>query len=151
VDTASGVSENVVETIMLADRALLVTSLDPSAVVDTYATVKVLSTAAPALDLGIVVNNVRNADEASLAFKQIDIAAKRFLTRSLDDYGFILEDPSVREAALMQRPLMEQAPQSPASRGYRELAAKLTGLGPTRGRSIDLDAALTAEEISRCA
>jgi flagellar biosynthesis protein FlhG len=151
VDTASGLSENVIETIMLADRALLVTSLDPSAVVDTYATVKVLSSAAPALDLGIVVNGVRSAEEASLAFRQIEIAATRFLTRSLDYYGFILEDPSVREAALMQRPLMEQAPQAPACRGYRALAAKLAGLGPTRGRSIDVDAALAAEEISRCA
>ncbi len=151
IDTASGISNNVVETIALADRVLLVTSLEPSAVVDAYATAKVLSDATPTIDLGLVVNGVRSSEEASLAFRQIDIAATRFLTRSLEYYGFIAEDASVREAVLMQRSVLDQAPQAPASRGYRALAARLAGLGPTSGRSIDVDAALAAEEISRCA
>lgn len=151
IDTASGISDNVIETIALADRALLVTSLEPSAVVDVYATAKVLSGAAPALDIGIVVNGVRNGEEAGLAFRQIEIAATRFLDRSFKYYGFIAEDAAVREAVLMQRSVVEHAPQAPASRGYRALAATLAGLGPTSGHSVEVDAALEAEEISRCA
>jgi len=151
VDTASGISENVIETIVLADRTLLITSLEPSAVVDAYATAKVLSAVAPTLDIGIVVNAARNGDEASLAFRQIEIAATRFLSRSLTYYGFIAEDASVREAVLMQRSVVEQEPQAMASRGYRALAVRLAGLGPTSGRSVEVDAALAAEDISRCA
>ncbi len=151
VDTASGISDNVIETIVLADLTLLVTSLEPSAVVDAYATAKVLSGVAPTLELGIVVNAARSGDEANLAFRQIEIAATRFLTRSLKYYGFIADDVSVREAVLMQRSVVEQVPQAPASRGYRALAARLAGLGPTSGHSVDVDTTPAAEEISRCA
>ncbi|MEQ1731470.1 MAG: MinD/ParA family protein [Vicinamibacterales bacterium] len=151
VDTASGISDNVIETIALADKALLVTSLEPAAVVDAYATAKVLSSVAPALDLGIVVNGVRSNEEANLAFRQIEIAATRFLTRSLKYYGFIAEDALVREAVLLQQPVVEHSPQSSASRGYRALAAKLAGLGPTSGHTLDVEVALEAEEITRCA
>ena len=138
-------------TIVLADRALLVTSLEPPSVMDAYAMAKVLSGAAPALDIGIVVNNVRNREEATLAFRQIEIAATRFLTRAITYYGFIAEDASVRDAVLTQQCVIEQAPQSSASRGYRALAARLAGIDPTSGHSIDMDAVRAAEEISRCA
>ncbi|MEQ1759099.1 MAG: P-loop NTPase [Vicinamibacterales bacterium] len=151
LDTASGVSENVVETILLADRTLLVTSLEPPAVVDTYATAKVLASVAPSLELGIVVNGVRSGEESNLAFRQLEVAATRFLDVTLKYYGFIAEDEAVRDAVLLQRSVVEQAPQAPASRGYRALAARLAGLGPTSGHSVDVDAALAAEEISRCA
>jgi flagellar biosynthesis protein FlhG len=151
VDTASGISDNVIETIVLADKALLVTSLEPSAVVDAYAMAKVLSNVAPSLEIGIVVNGVRNGEEANLAFRQLEIAATRFLTRALKYFGYIADDVLVREAVLMQRAVVEQSPQAPSSRGFRALAARLAGLGPTDGKSVDMDAALGAEEISRCA
>jgi flagellar biosynthesis protein FlhG len=64
IDTASGLSDNAIETIVLADKTLLVTTLEPSAVVAAYAMTKVLSSVAPALELGIVVNCVHNGEEA---------------------------------------------------------------------------------------
>jgi len=151
IDAASGISDTVVETVSLADRALLVTSLEPTSVVDAYAVAKVLTSVAPALEVGIVANAVRNGEDAGLAFRQLEIAATRFLTRSLTYYGFIPEDIAVREAVLMQRAVLEHAPHAPASRGYRALAAQLAGLDPTSGHSVDQEAALEAEEISRCA
>jgi flagellar biosynthesis protein FlhG len=151
VDTASGISDNVMETITLADRALIVTSLEPSSVVDAYAMAKVLSNLAPSLDLAIVANAVRGSEEGNLAYRQLDIASTRFLNRSLRYLGFIAEDAAVREAVLMQRAVVEHAPQSLASRGYRALAAKLAGIGPSSGHSIDVERALESEEISRCA
>jgi flagellar biosynthesis protein FlhG len=81
IDTASGISDNVVEMALLGERVLLVTSLEPSAVVDAYATAKILSGAAPDKEIGIIVNAVRDGDEAGLAFRQIDTAANRFLGR----------------------------------------------------------------------
>jgi flagellar biosynthesis protein FlhG len=130
IDTAAGISDAVVDTILLADRVVVVTSVEPSAIVDAYATVKVLTTASPDTEIGIVVNNVRSGDEASLAYRQLDIAANRFLGRSLKFYGFISEDSNVRDAVLTQRAVVDQMPQSDASRCFRLLAARLSGLGP---------------------
>jgi flagellar biosynthesis protein FlhG len=155
IDTASGISDNVVDTMLLAGRVMLVTSVEPAAIVDAYATAKVLHHAAPATEIGIVVNNVRSPEEASLAFRQLDMAAKRFLGRGLQDYGFVSEDPAVRDAVLVQRPIVDHMPQSPASRCFRILAARMAGLDPVRGRGLRLatDAGRTipVSEVPQCA
>jgi flagellar biosynthesis protein FlhG len=129
IDTAAGISDNVIETLRLAERVALVTSLEPSAVVDAYATAKVLTQTSPATEIGVVVNSVRDGDEAALAFKQLDIAATRFLGRSLRYYGFITEDRAVRDSVLLQRAVVDHQPQAAASRCFRILASRLAGLG----------------------
>jgi flagellar biosynthesis protein FlhG len=129
IDTAAGISDNVIETLCLAERVVLVTSLEPSAVVDAYATAKVLTQTSPATEIGVVVNGVRGGDEAGLAFKQLDVAASRFLGRNLHYYGFIAEDRAVRDAVLVQRAVVDHLPQAVASRCFRILASRLAGLG----------------------
>jgi flagellar biosynthesis protein FlhG len=129
IDTAAGISDNVIETLCLAERVVLVTSLEPSAVVDAYATAKVLTQTSPATEIGVVVNGVRDGDEAGLAFKQLDVAATRFLGRSLRYYGFIAEDRAVRDSVLVQRAVVDHQPQAVASRCFRILASRLAGLG----------------------
>jgi flagellar biosynthesis protein FlhG len=153
IDTASGISDNVVEMTLLGERVLLVTSLEPSAVVDAYATAKILSAAAPDKEIGIIVNAVRDGDEAGLAFRQIDTAANRFLGRSLRYYGFVADDPNVRDAVLVQRAIVDHLPQSPASRCFRILASRIAGLGPARGGCrLTMGAATTmATEVPQCA
>jgi flagellar biosynthesis protein FlhG len=133
IDTASGISDNVIQMLMLATRIAVVTSLEPAAVVDAYATAKILSAHAPEKEIGVVVNGVRDGDEAALAYKQLDTAAVRFLGRGLRYYGFIAADPAVRDAVVVQRAIVDHLPQSPASRCFRILASRIAGLGPAPG------------------
>ena len=133
LDTAAGISDNVVEPLLMAERILVVTSFEPAAVVDAYALIKIATRAEPAKEIGLVVNGARDADEAAAVFRQLDVAASRFLQRSLRYYGYIVADTSVREAALGQRAVVEQAPHAPASRCFRILASRLAGLTPLGG------------------
>jgi len=133
IDTAAGISDNVIELLLLAERVVVVTSFEPTAVVDAYAVVKILTGAAPAKELGLVVNSARTADEAALVFRQLDIASTRFLHRSIRYYGYVLQDPSVREAVLVQRPIVDHMPQAAASRCFRILASRLVGGTPSGG------------------
>jgi flagellar biosynthesis protein FlhG len=134
LDTAAGISDNVVEPLLLAERILVVTSFEPAAVVDAYALIKIATRAQPDKEIGIVVNGARDADEAAAVFRQLDVAASRFLQRSLRYYGFVVSDPLVREASLGQRAVVEHAPQAPASRCFRILASRLAGLTPLGGQ-----------------
>ena len=110
---------------------MVVTSLEPTAVVDAYAVIKLLSTTDPAQEIGIVVNNAHDASEAQLVFTQLEVAAtavpEAAHSRTL---GFIAHDPAVREAVLVQRPIVDHLPQSPASRCFRILASRLSGMAP---------------------
>ena len=133
IDTAAGISDNVMEMLKLAERVVLVTSLEPSAIVDAYALTKVLTGADATKEIGVVVNGVHTAEEAGLAFRQIETAVRRFLKRSVAYYGHITDDPAVRESVLVQRAIVDHLPQSPASRCYRIVASRLAGLGPAQG------------------
>jgi flagellar biosynthesis protein FlhG len=135
IDTAAGVSDNVVELLQLAARVLVVTSYDPAAIVDAYAMIKILTSTARKKDIGVVVNAARDADEAGMVFRQLDIAASKFLDRSLRFDGYIVQDPAIREAVLGQRPIVDHLPQAPASRCFRILASRLAGYTPDGGAS----------------
>jgi flagellar biosynthesis protein FlhG len=155
IDTAAGISDNVMEMLKLAERVVLVTSLEPSAIVDAYALTKVLTGADAAKDIGVVVNGAKSADEAGLAFRQIETATRRFLKRSVSYYGHITDDPAVRESALVQRAIVDHLPQSPASRCYRIVASRLAGMGPVQGglrlAPRGAAAAVAAGEVPQCA
>lgn len=158
IDTAAGISDNVVELLLMAERLLVVTSLDPAAVVDAYAVIKILTNTAPGKEVGLVVNAARDAEEASLVFRQLDTASNRFLKRSLRYCGFVVQDAAVREAVLGQRPIVEHLPHAAASRCYRILASRVSGTAPGGGpgprialsRPVGPDAAFQPESI-RCA
>lgn len=152
IDTAAGISDNVMEMLKLAERIVLVTSLEPSAIVDAYALTKVLTGADAAKDIGVVVNGARTAEEASLAYRQIETATRRFLNRSISYYGHITDDPAVRESVLVQRAIVDHLPQSPASRCYRIVASRLAGMGPAQGGLRLAPRGVAASgEVSQCA
>jgi flagellar biosynthesis protein FlhG len=138
IDTGAGISGNVIDAIRIASRCLVVTSLEPTAVVDAYAVIKLLSTTDPAQEIGVIVNNARDASEAQLVFAQLEVAASRFLNRRLTYYGFIAHDPGVRDAVLVQRPIVDHLPQSPASRCFRILASRFSGMAPQGASGLRL-------------
>jgi len=138
VDTASGISDNVIDMLAFAERVLVVTSIEPTAVVDAYAVIKLMSSANSLKEIGLLVNNARDATDAQLVFAQLEVAAQRFLHRRLTYYGFIAHDPAIREAVLMQRPIVDHRPQSAASRCFRLLAARLSGTPAPDTRSLRL-------------
>jgi flagellar biosynthesis protein FlhG len=154
LDTSSGISDNVLETLQLAHHVLLVTSLDPAALVDAYALAKVLWKTDSRADVGLVVNRVRDGAEGRLAFRQIDRAAARFLGQHLRYFGYVPSDPGVREAMLNQAPLVDHLPQTAASRCFRLLANRLATLNTGPGGVRLLPVAGSAgciTEVSQCA
>ena len=158
VDTGAGISSNVTELLFGSDRVLLVTSLDPTAVVDAYALIKILTTNNPEKEIGVVINGAESPGEAELVFGQLDVAASRFLRRRLQSYGFIVQDPVLREAVLMQRAVVEHAPDAPASRCFRTLATRISSLAPLGGPGLRLvprerpaPVPLTEMEAPQCA
>ena len=154
IDTAAGISDNVVETLRLAERVALVTSLEPSAVVDAYATAKILTQTSPSTEIGVIVNLVRDGGEAALAFKQLDVAATRFLGRRLRYYGYVAEDRAVRDSVIVQRAVVDHLPHAAASRCFRILASRLAGLGRGPGGlrlAVGSSVPTGPTEVSRCA
>jgi flagellar biosynthesis protein FlhG len=132
IDTPAGISSNVIDLLGSLEHVLLVTSMEPSAIVDAYAMMKVLSQANPGQDIGVLVNGVPDRGEAEMVFRQLDVAAECFLRRRPRYHGYVPFDPAVRDSLLLQRSTMEFDPECPASRCFRVLAARLARLAPGR-------------------
>jgi len=157
VDTSPGVTDNVLDLAALADRVIVVTSYEPTAIVDAYAMVKLLRAGDAGCEIGVVVNAARDAGEGQLVFRQLDAAAQRFLGRGIRYDGFIARDENLSDAVLDQRPLVSHLPESPASRCFRVLALRVatwSSRGPTHSAArpvapppIDLEHV----EAPRCA
>jgi flagellar biosynthesis protein FlhG len=133
LDTATGITDNVLDVIGLADHVLVVTSFDPAAVVDAYALIKLVTASDRHKPIGVVVNAARDAEEGSLVFRQISLAADRFLNRPLRYEGHVLEDRLVKEAGFSQTPLMGSDTAGPASTCIRRLACRLTSARQSNG------------------
>jgi len=113
-------------------------------VVDAYAMIKVLTATDQCKDIGLLVNCVGNEQEGRVVFQQLDVAAERFLRRRLQYYGFIMHDPAVRDAVLSQTTIVDRVPEAPASRCFRALASRLSGLSSNGGPGLRLMAATAA-------
>jgi flagellar biosynthesis protein FlhG len=125
-DTATGIGDAVLDVIGLADYVLVVTSYDPAAVVDAYAVIKLVSAANRTKPIGVVVNSARSAEEGGLVFRQISLAADKFLGRTLRYDGHVLEDHEVKESVFAQMPVVGTGSNGPATGCIRRLASRLT-------------------------
>lgn len=125
IDTAAGLASNVMNVLRFVDEAVIVTTPDPTAVVDAYATIKALHQQAPETPIWIVVNNVSGVGDAERVFTQLHATSDRFLGQPIALLGTIPRDPSLIEAVREQMPVVRYAPDHPASRALRLIARYL--------------------------
>ncbi len=127
VDTGAGLSAKTVDSVIAAERALLVATPEPAAIADAYATLKTLLGQFPQLDVHLLVNmaeSQREADDLQVKFGEL---SSRFLGAQIDNRGYIPLDRYVREAAKRQVPFAQMDPPSPAAEAIEELAEWLFG------------------------
>jgi flagellar biosynthesis protein FlhG len=148
IDTPSGISSNVMGTLSAASEVIIVTMPEPTAIIDSYAVIKTLHKHSPSKPIWVVVNNVIGIDEGEAVFAHLRAVSNRFLNHPLEFLGSIQQDSNLSEAVRGQKPVVEYAPDRPASRSFRLIAKFLdqvrlpTSTGRTlfRGPVVDLGA-----------
>ncbi len=124
IDAGAGVGSVAIELGASADPALLVTTGEPTALVDAYATLKVLWRRAPSLRVDLLVNAAASAAEARAVSAQLDRLSGRFLGKQARFAGWIPRDRRVRDAVLRQRALVELFPTAAVSHRFGALAQR---------------------------
>jgi len=125
IDTAAGIHDSVIKLLMAAQEVLLVTTPEPTALVDAYAMVKVVHLRDPRKPLWLLVNNAQGQEEAEETIEQLQAATRRFLNRELNVLGMLPADPWVLQAVRQQRGVLELFPQAPASLAMTAAARRL--------------------------
>lgn len=122
IDTAAGISTNVIHFLMAAHEVIVVSAPEPTAIVDAYATIKIILAQDPQKAINVLINSVHSESEAREVFSQINTVVRRFLNSEVSFLGHVERDGHVRQAVRSQVLVTHLFPDAPASRCFRGLA-----------------------------
>jgi flagellar biosynthesis protein FlhG len=125
IDTAAGISEQVVAFVRAAQEILLVVCDEPTSITDAYALIKVLNSRNDVYRFRILANMVRSEHEGQHLYNKLTRVSERFLEVALHYVGSIPFDETVRKAVQRRRPLYEAYPRSRAALAFKQLAQKV--------------------------
>ncbi|MCK4923635.1 MAG: MinD/ParA family protein [Spirochaetes bacterium] len=129
IDTAAGVSQNVLTFLKGADDAIIITTPEPTAITDAYGIIKSITTESnngPSIKL--VVNRVRTVMEGKKVAERVINIAGQFLNVKVNNIGFIFEDSVVQRAVIKQDPFYRSAPNSKAAQSIKHLMTRLANV-----------------------
>ena len=125
IDTMAGISRNVVAFAAAADEVLLITTPEPSSIVDAYATMKTICQARPDATIRLVVNMAANEQQARATAGKLGHVAQQYLAYQLNYLGFVPRDLHVSHGVMQTHPFILRFPEAPASLSISEIAARL--------------------------
>jgi len=130
IDTAAGISSNVMDFNATAQEIIVVVSPEPTSITDAYALMKVLSLKYSGKLCKLLVNMTSRPEEGREVFRQLHLVTERFLDMDIEYLGCILHDDKVTRGVKNQKIVSELYPDTQASRCFRELARKIAALPP---------------------
>ncbi len=125
IDTAAGISDNVISLLLSSDDIVLVVSTEPTSIVDAYAVIKVMADLDANKRFWVVANMVENADEGTELFRKLANAAQRFLGKTIRYLTYIRKDKKIVEAVRAQQPVVALYPQASVSRDFSRLSLEM--------------------------
>jgi len=124
-DCGAGLSRNVLAFAMAVDTILLVTTPEPTAVADAYATIKRLWREQCRARVHLLVNLASSRAEARETFQRIAQVAEKFLKYPIADGGYLLQDTHVEMAVRTRFPFVLRYPRCPASACLGAVAVRM--------------------------
>jgi len=125
IDTGAGVSRNPMLFGAAADRVMLVTTPEPTAIKDAYAAIKVLYQAHRIDQIDLVVNMTQGPRDAKRTYGQLASVVERFLPVEIRLAGMLPYDDRVMRAVRAREPAAYAYPTSAWSHAVRKLAHRL--------------------------
>ncbi len=129
IDTGAGITDSVMEFVMMSPEVLLVVTPEPTSITDSYSLLKVLRRkegfTPNTKNIRVVANRVENVEEGLDIFEKINTVSSKFLETNLEYLGPVLLDKNASMSVIEQKPMVSAYPDSAASKSIKALAAKL--------------------------
>jgi flagellar biosynthesis protein FlhG len=122
IDTAAGISNQVMSITQAAQDILVVICNDPTSFVDSYAVIKILNRKYGRTNFGIVVNKAQSSQEAYEIFLRFQETIAQFINISIHFLGNVPFDDYIQLAARARLPLYEICPQAPIVKSFNQVA-----------------------------
>ena len=130
IDTAAGISSNVMDFNATAQEIVVVVSPEPTSITDAYALMKVLSMKYAEKGCKLLVNMTTRPDEGREVFRQLHLVTDKFLDISIEYLGCILHDDRVTRGVKSQKIVSQLFPEASASRCFKDIARRISAMPP---------------------
>jgi len=124
IDTAAGISDNVITFSRAAQDIIVVVCDEPASITDAYALIKLLNRDYNIHRFHILSNFVHSAQEGRSVYEKLARVSDQFLDVALDYMGFVPFDDFLKKAVKRQRAVVEAYPRSKASTSFKTLAER---------------------------
>ena len=129
IDTGAGITDAVMEFVMVSPEVLLVVTPEPTSITDAYSLLKVLRRNEKFnpiyKTIRVISNRVENDAEGLEIYEKINTVSSKFLNTKLEYLGPIMQDKNASRAIIEQKPVVMAYPATPASKSIVTLADKL--------------------------
>ena len=126
-DMGAGVSDRVVQVISACQKVIIVTTPEPTAILDAYALLKTLNAEERLPEIRLVVNRADSLQEGRNMLEKFTQVSQKYLGVEVKPLGIIPYDATAREAIKSQSPLVELHPKGPASLAIGKIADDFLG------------------------
>ena len=123
-DMGAGMSEETLSILLSVNEIFVITTTEPTALMDAYATMKYIHMADSTLPFFLVVNRAGSVQEGNETLSRLDDVLGKFLGRSPIRLGILPDDKSVREAVKRQIPFVMFNERSQVSKGMAVIVEK---------------------------
>jgi len=129
IDTGAGITDSVMEFVMVSPEVLLVVTPEPTSITDAYSLLKILRRKDKFNPLyktiHVVANRVDSESEGLEIYNKMNTVSSKFLNTKLIYLGSVMQDKTLSRAIIEQKPVVMAYPQAQASKGIVNLVEKL--------------------------
>lgn len=135
IDTAPGISDNVLYLNSAAQEIMVVITPDAASLADGYALIKVLNQQFKEKHFSIVCNMVRDQADGFALFQRFSEVAQRFLSLSLDYWGAIPVNPIIKKSSIQSRLALKHDQAEEVRQTFGQISSQMQSkLAPGSGK-----------------
>ncbi|GAM15587.1 MinD/ParA family protein [Mesobacillus selenatarsenatis] len=123
-DMGAGLNEETLSILLSVNEIFVITTTEPTSLMDAYATMKYIHLADSELPFYLVVNRAGSAKEGNDTMARLEDVLVKFLGRTPTKLGILPDDKTVQEAVKRQIPFTMFNERSQASKGMAAIIEK---------------------------
>ncbi|MDR0324704.1 MAG: MinD/ParA family protein [Oscillospiraceae bacterium] len=129
-DTGAGVNPLIMRMVRASAETVIVTTPEPTAIMDAYALVKSITKYSPECELRLIINRAESVSEAEMTLQKFMSVVRLYQKVEIDRLGYVLNDPAVSRGVRIQQPFVLSYPRSAATRNIEAIAWNLLDRKP---------------------
>lgn len=123
-DMGAGMTDDSVKFLLSVDELIVITTSEPTAVMDAYSIMKYLHSINHEIPFYLVCNRIFSVKEGKETMDRLQNALRKFLQKEASVLGYLPDDRIVSHAVSKQIPFTVYAPEADVSKAIRSLASR---------------------------